>query len=41
MNEGNEIALHPTRMAIIKKTTSVGKTVEKLEPSCTADGNVK
>lgn len=31
----------PTGMAIIEKTiTNVGKDVEKLEPSCAADGNV-
>lgn len=39
------IPLTPTRMAIIKKKkrkiTSIGEDIEKLQPSCTASGNVK
>ena len=31
----------PTRMVIIKKITSIGKSVEKLESSYTAGGNIK
>ena len=36
----NEMPLYITRITIIKKS-NVGEGVEKLEPSETADGNVK
>ena len=39
----NTVTYHykPTRVFIIKKTTSVGKDVETQEPSYIAGGNVK
>ena len=37
-----EIALHTTRMSIVKTMDNVKCwTLKKLEPSCTADGNAK
>ena len=32
--------LTPAGMSIIQKTTSVGKDVEKREPSCATGGNI-